>query len=202
MGDQVCDGVANCPHAEDEDFQICHNKSTFSPMATIKCLKKDIYNVDVTILATKCDGITECKDGVDEIFCSISGEYFLFTTLFAISIIILVGFTLWHITVNGELIDEHMSITKENFNKLHGTDELKVRMFQCQSSKKLDEINRSYFKFEMEKHEWNVNETFCCIKVYTFLNPFNLEYIFLFITEHNGFCHSCCNNQTKTKVQK
>ena len=171
--EQLCDGVANCPHAEDEDFQMCQNKSAFSPMATVKCLKRDIYNLDITILATKCNGITECKYGEDEMNCSIPEEYVAFTGVIAFLIVILIGICLWNQTIKGELIEDINSntMTKNNFDKHHKSDEMKVHVFYCQGYKNMAEINRSYFAYEMEKHNWNVNETYCCIKVcIAFLN--------------------------------
>ena len=68
---QVCDGVANCFNAEDEELETCMDKNIFSELATIECLKADIKNLNITIKAVKCDGKVECQDGIDEDQCSL-----------------------------------------------------------------------------------------------------------------------------------
>ena len=60
---QVCDGVANCFKAEDEDLDTCINANLFSELATIECLKADIENLEIKIRAVPCDGKRECKYG-------------------------------------------------------------------------------------------------------------------------------------------
>ena len=46
-------------------FELC--KDTFPEEATIKCIENRLPGtIDVTIMATPCDGILECRNGIDE----------------------------------------------------------------------------------------------------------------------------------------
>ena len=50
---------------EDERFEEC--KDTFPKEATIECIENRLPGtIDVTIMATPCDGILECRNGIDE----------------------------------------------------------------------------------------------------------------------------------------
>ena len=89
-----CDGIVNCVHGEDEEFELC--QSTFPETATIRCQEIDrgSYNVtidrwsyDITILATPCNGIRECLD-IDDEDCGESTEV-LITSLVIVFIVIL-----------------------------------------------------------------------------------------------------------------
>ena len=57
----------NCRDAEDESFEICNK---FFPGATIKCKEANRTRYNISIYATACDGIMECKDGKDELGCN------------------------------------------------------------------------------------------------------------------------------------
>ena len=65
FSEKTCDGIFHCIYGEDEQFQLC--KDTFPAEATIKCIEKRLPgSIDITIMATPCDGIVECRDGSDE----------------------------------------------------------------------------------------------------------------------------------------
>ena len=64
----TCNGAVNCVHAEDEDFELC--KHTFPEGATVYCQEANRTQYNISIYAVPCDGIIECKDGLDEISCS------------------------------------------------------------------------------------------------------------------------------------
>ena len=52
-------------YGEDEQFERC--KDTFPKEATIECIENRLPgSIDITIMATPCDGIVECRDGSDE----------------------------------------------------------------------------------------------------------------------------------------
>ena len=52
-------------YGEDEEFELC--KNTFPEEATFQCIENRLPGtIDVTIMATPCDGIVECRDGSDE----------------------------------------------------------------------------------------------------------------------------------------
>ena len=88
LSDQTCDGILQCQHGEDEDFELCRN--TFPDIATIECLENRTAGYDVTILAVPCDGIQECKDGSDE-DCEVNNNL-LFISLV---MILLVTIIIW-----------------------------------------------------------------------------------------------------------
>ena len=91
----VCDGVANCPSGEDEDFEMCSDKGAFSDLATFKCVKKDVFNVTIKINAVPCDGNYECDDDEDEKNCSLP-DYVLIVSLVIVIISFgIIGYLLW-----------------------------------------------------------------------------------------------------------
>ena len=60
-----CDGIVHCIEGEDEADETCEGLLYFPEEATIKCIE-DRPGYDITIMATPCDGIKECRDGIDE----------------------------------------------------------------------------------------------------------------------------------------
>ena len=67
LSEKICDGVFHCIYGDDEAFEIC--KDTFPEVATIECIENRMPGINVRIMATPCDGIQECRDGRDEIYC-------------------------------------------------------------------------------------------------------------------------------------
>ena len=75
-----CDLSPNCPHGEDEDdcLQKYREKKLIPAEATFQC--PHIYHPNVTTLAVRCDGVTECDNVEDEENCNkdaFSFEYML-----------------------------------------------------------------------------------------------------------------------------
>ena len=64
--DKTCDGICHCMYCEDESFEeLCEN--TFPEAATIKCVEANrSIDINITILATPCNGIRECLNINDE----------------------------------------------------------------------------------------------------------------------------------------
>ena len=164
---QVCDGIANCPFAEDETYELCENR--FSVLATIKCHKKDIFNLVITILAIKCDGIEECKDGIDEMNCSMDDSVLPAAITIATLFAFVIGCWLWKKTIKdlNKIEWDSLNLTEEYFERYHGTEDMKIQMLHCQASPEKENINKTYFAFEIKHHEGSVNGTICCIKVRT-----------------------------------
>ena len=127
-GYTVCDGVANCPNGDDEEFEICQGRGVFSDLATFTCEKKDVYNVTIMINAVLCDGNYECKDGEDEKNCSLP-NYVLIVSLGIVIIGFgIFGYVLWKAN-SFILTKKHQMSTLPDFEMLHGTEALKETMF-------------------------------------------------------------------------
>ena len=64
--DKTCDGICHCMYCEDESFEeLCEN--TFPEAATIKCIEANrSSDINITILATPCNGVRECLNINDE----------------------------------------------------------------------------------------------------------------------------------------
>ena len=64
--DKTCDGICHCMYCEDETFEgLCED--TFPEAATIKCVEANRSSViNITILATPCNGVRECLNINDE----------------------------------------------------------------------------------------------------------------------------------------
>ena len=93
--DWVCDGFVQCLEGDDEDFDLCYGRRSFPEGATFKCLEAKRFGYNVTILATKCNGIEECKDGIDEDGCydnDKSGFFAIGIMLYGIAVIWIVIF--------------------------------------------------------------------------------------------------------------
>ena len=65
--EEICDGVINCPEAEDEEFTRCDQLKALPASATVECESQWMDNV--TIPAIKCNSQKECKSGEDEEDC-------------------------------------------------------------------------------------------------------------------------------------
>ena len=65
FSEKTCDGIVHCFFGEDESDEICKDVLSFQEEATIECLEnRPGYNI--TIRAIPCDGIPECRNGMDE----------------------------------------------------------------------------------------------------------------------------------------
>ena len=161
---EVCDGNANCPNGEDELFENC--KTYFPPLATIECLKKDSYNIDITIKAFKCDGIVACEFGEDEAYCSLPDYYLIIAILIVAIVNFVIVAVIWKVTIKYlPPINQKQELSKEDFESMHNTDSLKMIMNEVQSLTKRKMFNRRFFQMEMKKHNGHCNETICCMKV-------------------------------------
>ena len=68
--DLKCNLHPDCDNAEDEKFKDCKEpyveKKLIENFATLRCTSTIYPNSSMEIIATVCDGVTECSGGVDE----------------------------------------------------------------------------------------------------------------------------------------
>ena len=163
----LCDGMSHCPHAEDEDFEICLDQGSFPPLATIKCSRPNTYNVNITINAVKCDGFIECALGEDEEDCQpLNYTYYIFATtifliLLIVALVILVTIKQLH------LITDEQKLLKGDIEKLHQTQALKTALWQTQNCAHQSTILEQLTDMEMQmsEHNGSISEVICCMKV-------------------------------------
>ena len=161
---EVCDGTANCPDGEDELFDNC--KTYFPPLATIECLKKDAYNINITIKAFKCDGIVACEFGEDEAHCSLP-DYYLLIALPIVAIFnSVIALIMWRSTIKYlPPINQKQELSEEELETKHDTISLKTIMNEAQGSTERKILNNRFLQMEMKKHDGQCSETICCTKV-------------------------------------
>ena len=161
---QLCDGIANCPDAEDEDLELCASRR-FSPLDVVHCEKKN-SNISFQIKATQCDGTVECKYGEDEAFCSLPS----WISVAALAITFLMSSILYFWVQRSTLkdlkpTDTILKVSEEKFVGLHKTEALKILMHQIQGCSNSKELNRMYMALEIQHHNGSTCKTISCVKV-------------------------------------
>ena len=164
---EVCDGIANCPNGEDELIEIC--ETYYPPLATRDCLKKDVYNINITIKAFKCDGNYECEFGEDEAHCSLP-DYYLIIAIPLVAIFnSVIAFIIWKSTIkNLQPINFKQEVSEEELDEMHDKDFKNTIMNKVQSSEERKQLNNKFFQMELKEHSGLYGETICCIKVKQF----------------------------------
>ena len=189
--EQVCDGIANCIHGEDEDFKRCNREeyNVFSPMATIRCLKKNVY-FNITIKAVMCDNISECANGEDEEGCFLD-DYV--STTFLLSLIPICSFVtllMWNLTVRHLNPVNPDPIDLKSLGRKHLTEELETYMYQIQHTRYSKSINQAFIRMELTLHNGLSSETICCIKVSWSCHLFSTYCVNFLVPESSGFFNS------------
>ena len=162
--DFVCNGIANCPNGEDEDYRICVEEGAFPELATIDCDKKNVYNVTIRIRSVPCDGNYECAYDDDEKDCSLPDSILIITLGIIILIFGILGYCLWKAAIIA-LAKKKQNTTLPDFLMLHGSETLKETMFHAQHLEIFDHIKSIFVDVEMKKHNGVLSEVVCCIKV-------------------------------------
>ena len=187
-----CNGIPHCPNAEDEDFEMCSKQGAFSPLATITCLRKNVYNVNITINAVKCDGIIECATGEDEEDCKPPNyTYYIFggtllLILFLDALVIL-------LTVNQlQPIDDEQKVLNDDMEKLHSMYSLKTALWQRQNH--MDQVATlgQVTKMEMLQHNGVLSEVICCMKVCRVCNGCSGIFCYFVIFQNCVNCDDVC----------
>ena len=164
----VCDGIANCPNGEDEDFAECERRGSFSPLANFVCKKKDIFNGSITINAVKCDRNAECENDEDELGCSLPDYVLIIVIAIFLSITIIISFLMWKFTINGlQPINQDKSILEEEVAIVHGDESWKNLLLHSQHLKHSKAVNQAFIKMEIKHHHGDCGNVVVCIKVRT-----------------------------------
>ena len=129
--DWVCDGFVQCLKGDDEDFDLCYGRESFPEGATFKCLEAKRFGYNVTILATKCNKIKECEDGIDEdgcgcqdrsdeADCQSNESRVLVATLVVFAVILLIWILIYYVYDNNETMDDISKEEKEHAQSAKG----------------------------------------------------------------------------------
>ena len=162
LEEENCDGIAQCPLAEDEDINSC----PFPDFATMTCNKTNTNpNFKFLIKATQCDGIVECRNKEDE--KNFGREKIIFLIL---GITALVFYIISYALVASIQKDSSTKIEEDettfDFNSdSHCQDSLRNFVVSKQGTENQTTINRKLYQFELIQHESNASETLICIKV-------------------------------------
>ena len=154
---EVCDGVAHCPDAEDEDLNKCSH--TFAASANFICNKTDTStDFKFLIRATPCDGVSECRNNEDEADCD-DQILFVFLNLglvglafFLVSLVLVIS--IW-IRFKDTSIDGEFS---------EGTMELSI-VVAMQASEARISFNTDFFQSVLQQHSMDLPHTLIYLKV-------------------------------------
>ena len=173
---RVCDGIANCPLGQDEDFELCERKDKFSEFATVRCTKKDVYNLNITIKAVKCDGKIECQSREDEDQCTLPDHLLLIVLCIIGLISTILAILIWKLTTcNLQRIDhdaDDIQYLFKHFHQLHQTDHLKSLMKRMQGNDNAKSINLQFIQIEEKLHDGQWSQLVCCMKNYLNIGTF------------------------------
>ena len=126
--DWVCDGFVQCLKGDDEDFEMCLERESFPKGATFRCQEANRTGYKIEILAVPCNGIPECKEGIDEQLCEREGKIIILFSLAVAAFIMFIWFVIY-LTYDGEVTDSGcIGEENVNFKELKGEElaQLKV----------------------------------------------------------------------------
>ena len=132
-------------------------------------MKKDIFNVNITIKAIPCDGIEECVGGIDEAYCAINEIYTIVAVMIGYLLIITVSFLLWRKEELGDNTSEAViELNQTLFETEHASEALAAEIAYLHENAINDddrrEISAKLLKYEVNYHN-STSQAICCMKV-------------------------------------
>ena len=135
-------------------------------------MKKDIYHVNITILAIPCNGIEECVGGIDEAYCVIGEIYTIIAVIIGFLLIIIMTFLIWRKEKLDDNCNENVIELNETlFKSEHATEALAAEIAYFHENTNDDDerrkISAKLLQFEIDFHS-SKNQAICCLKVHFF----------------------------------
>ena len=132
-------------------------------------MKKDIFNVNITIKAIPCDGIEECVGGIDEAYCAINEIYTIVAVIIGYLLIITMSFLLWRNEELGDNTSEAViELNQTLFETEHASEALAAEIAYLHENAINDddrrEISAKLLKYEVNYHN-STSQAICCMKV-------------------------------------
>ena len=132
-------------------------------------MKKDIFNVNITIKAIPCDGIEECVGGIDEAYCAINEIYTIVAVMIGYLLIITMSFLLWRKEELGDNTSEAViELNQTLFETEHASEALAAEIAYLHENTINDderrEISAKLLKYEVNYHN-STSQAICCLKV-------------------------------------
>ena len=132
-------------------------------------MKKDIFNVNITIKAIPCDGIEECVGGIDEAYCAINEIYTIVAVMIGYLLIITVSFLLWRKEELGDNTSEAViELNQTLFETEHASEALAAEIAYLHENTinddEMREISAKLLKYEVNYHN-STSQAICCMKV-------------------------------------
>ena len=132
-------------------------------------MKKDIFNVNITIKAIPCDGIEECVGGIDEAYCAINEIYTIVAVIIGYLLIITMSFLLWRKEELGDNTSEAViELNQTLFETEHASEALAAEIAYLHENAINDderrEISAKLLKYEVNYHN-STSQAICCMKV-------------------------------------
>ena len=165
ISDKTCDGIFHCLYGEDEEFQLC--KDTFPKEATIECVENRLPGtIDITIMAIPCDGIHECRDGIDE---KCEEDKWILVISVALLFLVTIGIYLylafvrlpsWRSTIFNDFDQLNINDSKlqcsDDYSEVKGNTLAQLKVFSLQSTKFDTSFKFIFFFFRMTLHQSNL----------------------------------------------
>ena len=159
--------MKQCFGGEDEHIELCNH--TFPKAATVKCFEPyRPNNSSIVIMAIRCDGRKECKDGRDEYKCDIPFTYLLYILASGFGFISVAAAILQCCHRKNRSVDEielaNLTPADQPFEEWHEKEDRgkEVAFFQGSDDRRLQ--NQALIAFEWCFHE-NFARAIVCIKV-------------------------------------